>query len=115
MLLMEFNQSSYEELAELFGLLSNPVRLQILDYLMAECCKRTEGSCSVSEIYQDLQLSQPLISKHLKILQTSGILCYTRKGTKILYAFATDNKIRLLQEYFERFSDNGICCCAQQE
>lgn len=98
-------------LAKLFALLSNPIRLQILDYLMLECCIRTEGCCSVTDIYTNLQLPQPLISKHLKILKESGILCYTRKANKILYSFDASNSISLLKNFIERLPESGIECC----
>lgn len=101
----------FEALANLFSMLSNPIRLQILDYLLNECCKRQEGSCSVTDIYTELCLPQPLISKHLKILSDAGLLCFTRQGNKILYTFAANDSIRMVEDYILRFTGIGIDCC----
>jgi DNA-binding transcriptional ArsR family regulator len=102
----------YEALAKLFSLLANPVRLQIMDYLLVECCKRTEGSCSVTDIYTELKLPQPLISKHLKILKESSVLDYNRQGNKILYSFAPSGNIKYIQDFIRRIPTIGKECCS---
>ena len=105
------NGVDFEALAGIFTLLSNPIRLQILDYLLTQCCKCTEGSCSVTDIYTELQLPQPLISKHLKLLKEKGVLDYTRHGNKLLYRFAEEGKINAIVQYLTKFEVlEGGCC-----
>ena len=113
MLIKQASTTDINILAKLFALLSNPIRLQILDYLMIECCLNKEGCCSVTEIYTKLQLPQPLISKHLKILKESGVLCYNRFGNKILYSFDASNDIRLIKDFVARLPEAGMACCSE--
>lgn len=113
MLIDQLSASELTSLTKMFALLSNPIRLQILDYLMLECCIRKEGCCSVTDIYTNLQLPQPLISKHLKLLKESGVLCYYRSGNKIMYSFDTSSSIRLIKDFVARLPESGLACCAQ--
>jgi DNA-binding transcriptional ArsR family regulator len=69
----------------------------------------------VTDIYTELQLPQPLISKHLRILKEQGILDFTRHGNKILYTFATDSRLMLLNSYISRFAAVGQNCCAENK
>jgi DNA-binding transcriptional ArsR family regulator len=92
----------YDNMAAFFSILTNPVRLRILDYLLTECCKRKEGCCSVSDIYLELDLPQPLISKHLKILKAKGLLDYTRQGNRILYYFADNCNVKIATDCLSR-------------
>jgi DNA-binding transcriptional ArsR family regulator len=50
-----------------FSALSDPTRRAILARLSA-------GEASVSELMQPFSLSQPTISKHLKVLETAGLI-----------------------------------------
>jgi len=47
--------------------LAEPNRLRIVEYLR-------EGPRSVNEIVGKLQLPQPLVSKHLRVLKTAGLV-----------------------------------------
>lgn len=49
------------------GALAEPNRLRIVEMLRA-------GPCSVNEIVEKLQLPQPLVSKHLRVLREAGIV-----------------------------------------
>lgn len=111
MLKQEKNPIDFDALSKLFALLSNPIRLQILDYLLIECCKRTEGCCSVTDIYTELNLPQPLISKHLKIMKGYGVLSYNRQGSKIMYYFNTTSSIKLIKDFVSRLPANVKECC----
>ena len=56
-----------ERIAELFRILSDPTRLRIVKVLTLECE-------SVSAIVEATQLSQPLVSHHLRILREYGLV-----------------------------------------
>jgi DNA-binding transcriptional ArsR family regulator len=56
-----------DRLSNAFQALSDPTRRAILARL-------TSGEASVSELMAPFQLSQPTISKHLKVLETAGLI-----------------------------------------
>jgi len=68
-----------------FHALSDPIRLEIIQYLR-------NGEKCVCEIVPHLSLIQPLISRHLKILKDAGLVKCRKDGTKRIYA-VVDNKI----------------------
>jgi DNA-binding transcriptional ArsR family regulator len=68
-----------------FHALSDPIRLEIVNYLR-------QGERCVCEIVPHLKLIQPLVSRHLKILKDSGIVRCRKDGTKRMYSIV-DSKI----------------------
>lgn len=62
----------------IFRMLSNENRLQVL-YL----CQ--EKAISVGELAEHLQLSQSLVSHHLKHLRDANLIQAKRQGKKVLY------------------------------
>jgi len=71
--------------AKVFKALSDPVRLEIIEFLH-------EGEKCVCEIVPHVGIIQPLVSRHLKILKNSGILKERREGNRRLYS-VTDPRI----------------------
>ena len=68
-----------------FHALSDPIRLEILTYLR-------DGEKCVCEIVPHLNLIQPLVSRHLKILKDVGVVRCRKDGTKRMYSIV-DPKI----------------------
>lgn len=68
-----------------FHALSDPIRLEILTYLR-------DGEKCVCEIVPHLNLIQPLVSRHLKILKDTGIIRCRKDGTKRMYSIV-DSRI----------------------
>ena len=66
----------FESAAELFGLLSTPVRLKIIS---AVC----RGERNVSELLALIATTQPNMSQHLATLYRAGVLGRRREGTQI--------------------------------
>ncbi len=64
--------------AELFGLLSAPTRLRIV-------CALIEGERNVSELLEQVAVSQPNMSQHLGMLYRGGVLARRRTGAQIYY------------------------------
>ena len=62
-----------------FYALSDPIRLEIISYLR-------DGEKCVCEIVPHLNLIQPLVSRHLKILKDTGIVRCRKDGTKRMYS-----------------------------
>ncbi|KON33258.1 MAG: hypothetical protein AC479_05185 [miscellaneous Crenarchaeota group-6 archaeon AD8-1] len=71
--------------AKIFNALSDPIRLEILDFLR-------EGEKCVCEITPYLNLQQPLISRHLKVLKDIGLIKRRKKSTWHFYSL-TDKRI----------------------
>ena len=91
--------------AERFKVMSDPMRLQILNSLQ-------EGERSVTEIVEVTGASQPNISKHLKLLQSAGIVSRRRDGNQAFYKIADESIFVLcdlvcnsIEERFKRQSE----------
>jgi DNA-binding transcriptional ArsR family regulator len=59
--------SGPDPLTVIFGALADPTRRAILDRL-------SKGVHSVSELAEPFEMSQPAISKHLKVLEKAGLV-----------------------------------------
>lgn len=68
-----------EQVAALFKVLGEPMRLRILQAI----CQRP---LSVNEIVEAARSSQANVSKHLALLTVAGILRRERDGQKIFYS-----------------------------
>ena len=66
-------------LVSAYAALAEPHRRQILDLLRG-------GERPAGELVQSLQLSQPGVSKHLKVLREVGLVVVRAEGKKRLYA-----------------------------
>ena len=73
----------FESAAELFGLLSTPVRLKIIS---AVC----NGERNVSELLEQIDTTQPNMSQHLSTLYRAGVLGRRREGTQIFYKLQSE-------------------------
>ena len=63
-----------DPLSSVFGALADPTRRAILARL-------TDGDFSVAELARPFAMSQPAISKHLKVLESAGLVSRTRRAT----------------------------------
>ena len=68
----------FDSVAELFGVLSTPIRLKIIS---AVC----QGEKNVSELLAEIDTTQPNMSQHLSTLYRSGVLAKRRDGTQMYY------------------------------
>ena len=64
---MAINERNSERLTRTFSALTDPTRRAILAHL-------AQGEASVSELMAPFALSQPTISKHLKVLEDAGLI-----------------------------------------
>ena len=72
-----------QQVAEYFSLLSEPMRLRLLNLLR-------DGEKCVQELVEATQTSQANVSKHLKIMWQAGILSRRSEGTSAYYRVEDD-------------------------
>ncbi len=63
-----------DPLSAVFGALADPTRRAILTRL-------TEGDATVAELAAPFRVSQPAISRHLKVLERAGLISRHRRAT----------------------------------
>jgi ArsR family transcriptional regulator, zinc-responsive transcriptional repressor len=70
---------TYEGAGELLKVLSAPARLAIVVEL-------ADGPRVVHELVDRLEMSQPLVSQHLRILRAARLVSVERQGREAVYA-----------------------------
>src|SRR4051794_41811045 len=63
-----------QQLDEVFGALADPTRRAILARLK-------DGEASVAELAAPFAMSQPAVSRHLKVLEQAGLISRSRRAT----------------------------------
>ena len=69
------------ELAGMLKALSDPMRLRLLSVVASH----TGGEACVCDISVGIDLTQPTISHHLKVLRIAGLLYSERRGSWVYY------------------------------
>jgi DNA-binding transcriptional ArsR family regulator len=72
-----------DQLSAVFGALADPTRRAILARL-------AEGDANVAELTAPFKVSQPAISKHLKVLESAGLVSRSRRATARLSHLEAD-------------------------
>lgn len=78
-----------DEAAELLRALANEQRLMIL-------CQLASGERSVSELNDNLPLSQSALSQHLAVLRESGIVKTRKEAQTVHYSLADGPAARVM-------------------
>jgi ArsR family transcriptional regulator len=84
------------QLDKLLKALADSSRLRILNILLQqEVC--------VCDLQSVLELSQPLLSRHLAYLRNAGIVRDRRDGPRVWYSLALDDEVgRAVREFLQR-------------
>jgi ArsR family transcriptional regulator len=92
-------ESEIRELhAQFCQALADPTRI-ILLYTLAE------GPKNVGELASELQLSQPNVSRHLRVLRERGMVIATREGANVVYSLADKRVLKALDLMREMLGD----------
>jgi DNA-binding transcriptional ArsR family regulator len=96
------------QLDRTFSALAHPARRAILARL-------TRGQASVTELAEPFQMTQPAVSKHLKVLEVAGLVarghdaqwrpCTLRAGPLKQVADWVDDYRRFWEQSFDRLED----------
>ncbi len=65
---------AFDQLSAVFGALADPTRRAILTRL-------TRGDANVADLAAPFGMSQPAISRHLKVLEQAGLISRRRRAT----------------------------------
>jgi len=90
--------ANYQEPAFLAKTLGDENRMRILHCL-------SHGKKSVSKIVEEMQISQPLVSHHLKELKRFQLVTVERKGPFIFYELRDDRVLDILKMLQELATD----------
>ena len=75
--------------AKVYKALSDPVRIEIIEFLL-------DGEKCVCEIIPHVKLIQPVVSRHLKILKDAGMIKGRKDGNRRLYSIADPRILRII-------------------
>ncbi len=78
----------FEKAADLFLVMSAPMRLRIISALC-------NGEKNVGELLAEIDTTQPNMSQHLNTLYQSGVLGKRREGVQIYYRIINDRVVTL--------------------
>lgn len=78
----------FEIAAEVFRVMSAPMRLKIISALC-------NGEKNVSELLEEIATTQPNMSQHLNTLYHAGVLGKRRDGVQIFYRIINDRVVTL--------------------
>lgn len=86
--------------AEVMQALASPARIRILARLL-------HAPCSVGELAEDLDLSQPTVSNHLRLLRHLALVTGRRDGRSVVYELHDAHVAALLQQVLEHVHHGG--------
>lgn len=82
--LTQSGKTSLELVARRFRVLSEPMRIRLLDQLR-------DGEATVGELSDALAASQQNVSKHLNVLADSGMLGRRKEGNHVYYRIVDES------------------------
>jgi len=80
-----------ELIARRFRLLSEPMRIRLLDRLR-------EGEATVHQLGDELGASEQNISKHLMLSAEAGVLARRKQGNRVYYRLADEDVLALCEQ-----------------
>lgn len=87
------------DLSQTFAALADPGRRAILERLL-------EGEATVAELTETTGLSQPTVSKHVKVLRAAGLIVSRIDGNRRPTAFLP-GAFAGIEDWLDRFADAG--------
>jgi DNA-binding transcriptional ArsR family regulator len=90
--------------ADVFAAIADPTRRALLRRLA------TDGEKNVSDLLEPFSISQPALSKHLRVLREAGLVLSRKEGRLRLYAIEA-RELRQVYDWvseFEKFWDEKL-------
>jgi DNA-binding transcriptional ArsR family regulator len=88
------NRRVSKRLDAVFGALSDPIRRTILARL-------TQGECSVTALSEPFDVSAPAITKHLHVLESSGLITRRKEG-RVNYCALNEASLREADDWIQQ-------------
>ena len=82
------SEEVFEKAAEIFRVMSAPMRLRIISALC-------NGERNVGELLAEINTTQPNMSQHLNTLYQAGVLGKRRDGVQIFYRIVNERVVSL--------------------
>ncbi|WP_338552203.1 metalloregulator ArsR/SmtB family transcription factor [Paenibacillus sp. KS-LC4] len=93
----------FESLSPYFQGLGDPVRQQIISLLI------DKDSMNVTQIAEQIPMSRPTVSHHLKILRQAKLLTVQKKGTEMYYRLEINDAIALMKQLVQFVEEECQC------
>ncbi len=78
-----------QKAARILKTLGHPDRIKIVEFLV-------DGEKTVGQIHRELNMKQPIVSQHLKVMHERGIVIYRQEGTRYFYQLANEFIFKIL-------------------
>ena len=107
-----------DAMAEVFKALGDPHRLRALHFLATatpECCRSSGGVCAC-DLIDHLQLAQPTVSHHMRLLTQAGLVSATKQGRWTHYALSVQGlqAVQTLLSQLQVQASSAAACSAPQ-
>jgi DNA-binding transcriptional ArsR family regulator len=93
-------QQSYVAAGDLLRVLSAPARLAIVVELASE-------PLQVNELVDRLELSQPLVSQHLRVLRGAHLVAVERRGREATYSLVDQHVAHIVTDAIQHSREVG--------
>lgn len=90
---------------DIFGVISDATRRDILQLLLDR--QQQNAEISVSEIVAKLELSQPTVSKHLKVLREAELVTVREEGQHRFYSLDSE-PLEMVEDFIIPFLSAGF-------
>lgn len=98
---LEKDDATFNRAAEIFRVMSAPMRLRIMSCLCT-------GEKNVSELLEEVDTTQSNMSQHLSTLYQAGILKKRREGVQIYYCIANTSFIELCRAVCSQIANESL-------
>jgi len=82
---------SYERASDLLRALTAPIRLALIQLL-------ADGPLCVHDLVEALDVAQPLVSQHLKVLRAARLVTAKRQGREVSYALSDSHVAHIVSD-----------------
>jgi ArsR family transcriptional regulator len=91
-----------DRLVKMMKALGNPIRWQIMRYLMQH------PQCITGDIVAFTPLAQATVSQHLKVLREADLVCGSVEGPAVCYC-VNEESVKWLKEHLDLLLTDGCC------
>lgn len=98
---LEKDDATFNRAAEIFRVMSAPMRLRIMSCLCT-------GEKNVSELLEEVDTTQSNMSQHLSTLFHAGIVDKRRDGVQIYYSIANPSFVDLCRAVCEQIANESL-------